>query len=619
MNERTTPASIGRRDFLGRIAGGLGTLAFAPSARGAESSPSAAAASRPNIIMFLVDDEDKPSIGAYGGKTWTPNLDQMAREGMRFDQNYVSTAVCTPSRYSFLTGRYPGNSYSKVYIDACGGEDTQGFPSFNVALESDRMNVGAVLNQAGYVTGFVGKYHLASKLDQPEFFEGDDGLVEIPKDPPMEAGPETSAIFRRNERAMRRYLQAMGFSWAKNIYFENLQAPYAEHNPEWTIQAALEFIEANKDRPFYLHCCTTLLHGGPNSWRKSMDYPLVSGEGELDALPAVMTPRAELLDTLKKNGFDPDGPTAGEAWLDDAFGAILKKLKALGIGDNTLVIYTSDNGRDGKGSLFTINGLCLPCIARWPKRISAGSICDELVQNVDWAPTFFELAGAQVPKEYRMDGRSLAPLLDNGKVEAWRDHLYFEIGYARAVATKEWKYIAVRYPRERIEEIQKAKPERLPRLMSYIGRVGIGTRGAEHSGFFDEDQLYDLRNDPEEKANLARDPKRAAQLETMRRMLMEHLQRTGRPFGEFIPGGNAAPAGQIDKQIETVKTLKIEGKEVIVPGEEDAGDGEAPGTKAAGAPPKTAAGAKSRADERAKVREQRKAERAQSKNPGAKK
>jgi len=610
MNEDATLARLGRREFLGRIAGGLGTLALAPSGMGAESAPRAGAAARPNIIMFLVDDEDKPSIGAYGGKTWTPNLDRMAREGMRFEQNYVCTAVCTPSRYGFLTGRYPGNSYSKLYIDACGGEDTQGFPSFNMALESDRMNAGAVLSQAGYVAGFVGKYHLASKLDQPEFFQGDDGLVEIPKNPAMEAGPEAAAAFRRNERAMRRYIQAMGFSWAKHVSFENLQAPYAEHNPEWTVQAALEFIEANKDRPFYLHCCTTLLHGGPNSWRKSMDYPLVSGEGELDALPAVMTPRAELLDALRKNGFDPDGPAAGEAWIDDAIGAILKKLKALGIDDNTLVIYTSDNGRDGKGSLFTINGLCLPCIARWPKRIPAGSVCDELVQNVDWAPTFFELAGAQVPKEYRMDGRSLAPLLDDGKAEAWRDHLYFEIGYARAVATKEWKYIAVRYPRERIEEIQKSEPERLPRLMSYIGRVGIGTRGAEHSGFFDEDQLYDLRNDPEEKTNLARDPKCAAQLETMRRMLLEHLKRTGRPFGEFIPGGNAAPAGQIDKQIEMVKNIKIEGKQIIVPDDE--------GAESGGAPPKAAAGAKSRTDERAKVREERKAERAQSRNPAAK-
>jgi len=238
---------------------------------------------------FLIDDQNKTSIGAYGGKTWTPNLDRLAREGMRFTRAHVSSTVCTPSRYSFLTGRYAGNSYSKLYAQACGGAQRQGYPNFNVALESDRMNVGRVLSEAGYATGFVGKYHLTSRLDQPEFFEGADGLLEIPRT--VEAGPQASAAFRRNERAMRRYIES--------LYPENMQRPYAQHNPEWTVQAALEFIEENRSRPFYLHCCPTLLHGGEASWRQSMDHPLVSGEGWLDALPEVMTPRAKLLDTIR--------------------------------------------------------------------------------------------------------------------------------------------------------------------------------------------------------------------------------------------------------------------------------------------------------------------------------
>ena len=100
---------------------------------------------RPNIIMFLIDDQNPSSIAAFGGETYTPNLDRMAEEGMKFTRAYVSSSVCTPSRYSFLTGRYAGNSHSKIYTEAVGGKENQGLPNFNVALERDNMNVGNIL------------------------------------------------------------------------------------------------------------------------------------------------------------------------------------------------------------------------------------------------------------------------------------------------------------------------------------------------------------------------------------------------------------------------------------------------------------------------------------------
>ena len=131
---------------------------------------------RPNIIMFLIDDQNPSSIAAFGGDTYTPNLDRMAEEGMKFTRAYVSSSVCTPSRYTFLTGRFAGNSHSKKYIDEVGGKENQGLPNFNVALERDNMNVGSVLREAGYTTGFVGKYHLTSKLDFPEFYKGKDEM-----------------------------------------------------------------------------------------------------------------------------------------------------------------------------------------------------------------------------------------------------------------------------------------------------------------------------------------------------------------------------------------------------------------------------------------------------------
>jgi arylsulfatase A-like enzyme len=520
---------------------------------------------RPNIILFLIDDQNQESIGAFGGKAYTPNLDRMAAEGIKFTRAYVSSAVCTPSRYSWLTGRYAGCSTSKLYDEACGGPDKQGFVNFNMALEPDGFNIARVLRDAGYATGITGKFHLESERDFHQFYSGPDGFRPIARD--AEDSATTSELFAHNERVARRYLENLGFTWAKHIYRENMAAPYNHHNPEWTVATALEFIEANRQRPFYLHITPTLLHGGEGSWRRSMDFPLHSGAGLLKELPAVMTPRDELLKRLAENGFNPNSPTAGEAWIDDALGAVLKKLDQLRIAENTLIVFAPDHGRDGKGSLFSYNGTAIPMIARWPERIPAGQNCDELVQNIDWAPTAFDVAAASVPDGYHLHGRSLTPLFATGKAADWRDHLYFEMGHARSVTTKDWSYIAVRYPKDQVEAIKKASVERLPRLMSYIGRLGIGTRGAARPGFWDGDQLYDLRSDPRELKNLASEKEHNNRLIELRAMLTSDTRTVGRPFGEFVPGGNATPGGQIDKQIAQVKELEISGKTVVVPSE----------------------------------------------------
>ena len=517
----------------------------------------------PNIIMFLIEDQNPSSIGAFGGDTYTPNLDQMAKEGMKFTRAYVSSSVCTPSRYSFLTGRYAGNSYSRLYLEAVGDKNCQGLPNFNVALERDKMNVGNVLREAGYTTGFVGKFHLTSKLDFPEFYKGKEKWIDIPKN--ARPGAETSAQFKHNEQWSRRYLKALGFSWAKNVYPENTPSPYSVHNPEWTTVAALEFIEQNKKGPFYLHLCSTLLHGPDKSWRKSMDHPLITGEGEVKSLPKVMTPRNDLLKIIKEKGFDPNSHVAGEAWIDDSLGAIFRKLKELGIDDNTLVVFAPDHGRDGKASVFSHGSSKVPMIMRWPKGIGAGQVCEELVQNVDLVPTFFELGKAAKPNSYQIDGQSLLPLFKNGKAKSWRNHLYLEMGTARATVTKDWSYIAVRYTKDQIASIKKATPQNLPKAMSYIGRLGIGVRGADRPGFFDEDQLYDLSKDPKEMKNLAYKKSQTNRMKEMRYLMEKDLEAVGRPFGEFIPGGNAAEPGQIDKQIEIVKQLTIKGKTITVP------------------------------------------------------
>jgi hypothetical protein len=192
-------------------------------------------------------------------------------------------------------------------------------------------------------------------------------------------------------------------------------------------------------------------------------------------------------------------------------------------------------------------------------------VCDELVQNIDLAPTYFELAEAKKPDAYHFDGTSLTPLFENGKASGWRDHVYLEMGAARATVTKDWSYIAVRHTKEQVAAIEKASPQNLPKALSYIGRLGIGVRGADHPGFFEEDQLYNLKNDPKEMLNLANNERQADRLREMRSLMKQDLEAIGRPFGEFIPGLNTSPPGQINEQLALVKQIEIQGKKITVP------------------------------------------------------
>ncbi|MHC4748727.1 MAG: sulfatase family protein [Planctomycetota bacterium] len=548
-----------RREFLKAAAMSMAFTDLSESSKGLQNFRSKG--DKPNIIFYLTDDQDKVSIGAYGSNAYSPNLDRMAKEGIIFHQAFVSSTVCTPSRYSFLTGRYAGRSYSKRYLGECPAR-MQGFVSFNMTLEEDKMNVGNVLSENGYVTGYVGKFHVGEDIKQQNDFK-ERGLKYV--DRKATVSKKSSDAFKHNERWYRQYLKKCGFSWAKNIYWGNMNAPFNHHNVEWTTEAALEFIEENKKGPFYLHLCTTLVHGPAGSWRKSMDHPKISGEGLLDELPDVMTDRRQLLEKLKKKGLDPSAGHAGYSWVDDSVGAILKKLDELGIAENTLIVFAGDHGSKMKGSLFHKDGVNIPCIMRWPRGIKAGTECHELIQNIDMVPTYFDLANVQVPKKYKMDGRSLVPLFKGTKPVRWRENLYFEMGNARAVCSKEWKYIAVRYSRQQIDAIKRSSPEQLPKNMAYIGRLGIGTRGASNPNFFDADQLYNPSKDPFELKNLANNLEHRQKLLEMKNVLTKYLQSFDRPFGEFVMGGNAVEGDSIDKQIKMVKQIKISGKKIIVP------------------------------------------------------
>ena len=526
-------------------------------------------AERPNIIVFLTDDQDKESIGAYGGKVWTPNLDRMAREGMLFHNGFVTSTVCTPSRYSFLTGRYASRSTSEPYLHE-NPDGHQAFPAFNMGLEPNNLNVAGILSKDGYRTGFVGKYH-ASGIEslRTESDYKKRGLKYIPRD--AKRSPELSEAFRYNELQYRKLLTSRGFDWAKNIYLGNMEKPYSEHNLEWTIDAGLEFIEdsvkSGSDKPFYLHLCTTLVHGPDRSWSRSIGEPLVSGSGlEKEAIePEGMLPRKAILDELSKRGLDPDKGHAGYSWIDAGVGAVLAKLKKLGIDDNTLLVFTADHGSRQKGSLFDVDGASVPFIIRWPGKVAAGIESQDLVQSIDIVATAFDLGNATIPPEYELDGKSLTPLFGGNAPESWRDHLYLELGFGRAIRTKEYKYIAVRYPEEHLSVIRKSKPDNLPKVMAPLNRAGIGTRGSANPNFYYEDALFRIDRDAKERKNLTADPESRRALQQLRALLAQTIETTGRPYGEIVPGGNATAPGQVETQQTLVRRMKIQGKKVTLP------------------------------------------------------
>ena len=181
-----------------------------------------------------------------------------------------------------------------------------GRPGFNVSLEKDNMNTGNVLPESGYVTGLVGKLHVGPHLKDPEEFARY-GLYDVskknginnPDDPAVIAG------WQRNEKWFRQWVMDRGFSWAKHVDWGNVHGGYPRHNPEWTLEAALEFIETSKSKPFYLHYTTTLMHGGGKQWNESMNHPLVSGVGKLNKLPEIIASRDEIRQQVEEVGFDP--------------------------------------------------------------------------------------------------------------------------------------------------------------------------------------------------------------------------------------------------------------------------------------------------------------------------
>lgn len=524
-------------------------------------SSALAQAPRPNIVLIVTDDQspiaerapnlfEPHAFGTYGGKVYTPNIDRMAAEGIRFDQANVAATVCTASRYNYLTGRYSTRSLGPRFNEM--------YPPGTMSLTENMMeldppdtrpNLPQLLRAGGYRTGLVGKSHLINNalLDSTDDWEAA-GLrtYAIDADP---YDPAVSAALSHNQAKWSEWLKAYGFDFVDGVYAGNLHEQYLDanyvHNLEWTISKALKFLDGSRDakQPFFLYLATNFPHG-PHPYQpkgKKYIYGLdgdvhVTAEGVSWEKYSFMPTRAEIRARNAAAGFPED--VAYMTWFDAGIGAILQKLRDIGADENTLVVLTSDHGswRAGKATLYE-GGMRVPMIVRWPASKQAGRTYGELISNIDFAPTMLDLAGVTPPDNAQIDGRSYRAVLEGSEAPI-QDAIFAELGLARAVKTPKWKYIAVRYTnwqRDMLANGEKfiGNQNAVIDLPYYSWNPDLGFNAARHNPhYFEIDQLYDLEADPKEERNVfSEHPEVAAEL---RRRLAGWLRTfPERPYGEF--------------------------------------------------------------------------------------
>jgi arylsulfatase A-like enzyme len=530
-----------------------------------------ATGARPNVIVIMTDDQLHNTMAYYGGDVLTPNIDSLAHSGMVFTNAYVSTTVCSPSRYTLLTGRYAGRNTSREFLKHFPEGKMLRVENVNVNMETDGMNLQTQLKRRGYATCIVGKWHLGPHLNTVHNPSWDRfGFKAYAKDADPSTDTQANAAMQHNQALLRKHLKTFGWDYAASMYVANLKELRNDalntHNIDWTVKGAIDFLGAYGEQPFFLYFSTTMHHGpDPGSLRNgklvnSVDAnPQYTGQGHLSKPLDVLPSRTDIKSRVAKAG--KRYQTAYCTWLDDAVGALRQKVRDMGQEDNTLIVYLSDHGvkRYGKTTLYQ-GGVHIPMIWNWPGHIAPGSQSDALVQNIDLAATFYDYAGLSLPSEYRMDGKSLRPILEGNTNAQIHSSLFFEMGYARGVMTRDFKYIAIRYP----AEIQ-ARIDRGEKFNGFYNRAqGIDERmaldtpylvknahlghfsSAQNPHYFELDQLYHISRDPAENNNVLYDsegvPKSESQLtdteKTKRRdmqdLLADYLRTfTGRPFGEF--------------------------------------------------------------------------------------
>jgi arylsulfatase A-like enzyme len=439
----------------------------------------------PNVVILFADDLGYGDLGCYGApEIKTPHLDRMRAEGMLMTDFYSASPVCSPSRAALLTGCYPPRvGVTEVF-----------FPRHETGLAGGEVTLAELLKTRGYATACIGKWHLGHRPDFLPTRHGFDRYFGIPYSNDMWVDPAAAVadncVFREglDLAALRDGKKRGGkVPLMRDEQVVEYPAEQSTLTQRYTDEA-VDFIKANRDKPFLLYLPHTMPH-----------IPLAASEA-----------------FRGKSDRGPYGDTVEE--IDASTGRILQTLKDLGLDENTLVIFTSDNGpwnlskgRGGspgplRGYKFSTyeGGVRVPCLVRWPGTVPAMSSCNAPAGTIDLLPTIAALAGAKVPGDRVIDGRDIRDLLTD-KPGAGSPHetmQYWRLDDLQAIRHGDWK------------------------LRDVTDRKGKRTV-----------ELFNLRHDVAESENLAdKHPRRVADLQARLAAAEKELRAHSRPLGRLAPG-----------------------------------------------------------------------------------
>lgn len=506
---------------------------------------------RPNIVLFLAEDLDfeglnccnQNATGYTGliregnsyakrnerptGRLLTPTIDSLAADGQMFTNYYCTSPICTPARYTVMTGRLPERS--REHTETFGeGQSTVWFNS--PVCPGDTL-LPKALKAGGYRTALFGKWHNYPKAVREEL---DRLYFELPGD----ASWDDPAIRERIAGAYRHaadYLMGNDFGWdfADRIYHENpepyLPAELSSHNIDWVIEGADAYIraQAGRDEPFFAYIAVSIPHSRYSAARFREANPLSSPAGLLERAPSVLPSREKIRRRIEAAGMDESACEG--LWLDEAFRAVVKAVRAIGAQENTCIIFTTDHPTAGKGSCHLGR---IPLIVHWPGRIEGGEVRGQLLSETDLAPTILDIAGCTPPADMLLDGQSFASVFSDPDAQI-RETVLMENVNSRAIISGKYKYIANRLPGREPDE------EELCGLVGWLACPINGRRTMWWNldrlfpAYFDADELYDLEADPLEQHNLISDPKLRGTAAALREKLALALSRLPHPFGEF--------------------------------------------------------------------------------------
>ena len=463
--------TMDRREFL-KYAGALALAGTSPMQQAWTEGVSKN--QRPNIIVVLTDDLGYSDVGCFGTTLYeTPNIDRLAASGMRFTQAYAACPVCSPTRASIMTGKYPARLKLTDYLKgAKSPEDSPLRPApYADALALEEVTVAELLRGAGYTTGHVGKWHLGGKGYWPE----DQGFD-----------------FNAGGCAIGQPKSYFWPQWGENPPIEGTSE--GQYLADRLTDIACGFIEKNRERPFFLNFC----HYSVHMPLEAKPDKVAKYEAKLEAHPPQPGGQANAVYAAMVES------------VDESIGRLMETLQRCGIADKTLVLFFSDNGglsslegnqkfvpptsnaplRAGKGYLYE-GGIREPLIVSWPSVINPGGVCDTPVCSIDFLPTFSAIGGVDPEKGgvHDLDGRNLGGLLRDPRATFGRDALYWHFPHfsnsggrpAGAVRAGDWKLIEfyetgqlelynLKEDLSEVHNLAEAEPDRTHQMLEQLRR-----------------------------------------------------------------------------------------------------------------------------------------------------